>query len=326
MRAYLLPEYTGPDALRLTEIPEPRPALDELVVDVRAIGVNFPDLLFCKGLYQHRPEVPVVPGCEIAGYVAEAPAGSGWQAGDRLAAFVWHGGFAERALVPLPHAVHVPDTVSLEKAAAGLVNNHTAHFALLRRAGTRPGETVLVLGAAGGVGTAAIQVARGLRAKVIAGVSRPERASVARAAGAEDVVVLSKGFAGHVKELTGGRGVDVVVDPVGDWLFHEALRALAPEGRLIVIGFAAGDIPEVKVNRLLLRNISVMGVAFGGFIEVDPTVMQTQAVSLDNMAARGVINPPIGSRFVFQELPEALRQLDEGAVAGKAVVLLDGSQ
>ena len=324
MRALVLSEYDGPKALKIVDVEVPRRAADELLVEVRSIGINFPDLLFVKGQYQHRPDPPVVPGCEIAGVVVDAPAESGFLVGDHVAAFIWDGGFAEYARVPLRQAVPIPEHVSFAEAAGGLVNNHTAHFALARRGRTTPGDVVFVLGAAGGVGTAALQVATGLGARVIAGVSRPDRASVARAAGAAEVIVLKEGFAAEVREMTGGRGVDVVVDPVGGWLSGEALRALAPEGRLMVVGFAAGEIPQVRFNRLLLRNISVMGVAFGAFIDLEPALMPAQAVALDEMSRRGIVRPQIDTQFAFEEIPEALARLDAGDIAGKAVAVIRG--
>ena len=171
MRAFQLQDYTGPSGLVPTEVPAPEPGPEEVLVDVRAIGVNFPDLLMTRGHYQHKPPPPVVPGCEVAGVVRSAPPGSGYAEGDRVAAFVWQGGFAEQVAVPLESLVHVPDAVDLEAAAAMVVNYHTVHFALARRGGVRPGETVLVMGAAGGIGTAAVQVALGLGATVVAGVA-----------------------------------------------------------------------------------------------------------------------------------------------------------
>ncbi|MGQ4619423.1 zinc-binding dehydrogenase [Nocardia sp. R7R-8] len=326
MRALVLAEYAGPAALCVADVEVPRRERDELLLQVWAIGINYPDLLLVKGKYQHRPDPPIVPGCEVAGVVVEASAESRFRVGDRVAAFIWDGGFAEYARVPARQAVHIPESVSFSDAAAGLVNNHTAYFALARRARTEPGESVLVLGAAGGVGTAAVQVAAGIGARVIAGVSRPERAPVARAAGAQEVVVLEHGFAAEIRQLTDGRGVDVVVDPVGGWVAGEALRSLAPEGRLMVVGFAAGEIPEVAFNRLLLRNISVMGVAFGAFIDLEPTLMQTQAVDLDEMTRRGVVRPHIGGQFTFEEIPTALARLDAGAVSGKAIAFVRGDE
>lgn len=323
MRAFRLHEYTGPEGLARTDIPAPAPGAGELLLRVGAIGVNFPDLLLTKGQYQHKPPLPVVPGCEVAGTVLAAPAGSGWRPGDRAAAFVWQGGFAEQVTVPLDSVVRVPDTVSDEFAAATVVNYHTVLFALARRGGVTAGESVLVLGAAGGIGTAAVQVARGLGARVVAGVANAEQAGIAAAAGAAETLVLAPGFAAGLRDATGGRGVDVVLDPVGDWLFDEAVRALAPEGRLLVVGFAAGAIPQIRVNRLLLRNIGVLGVAFGAFLGLDPELMARQGAVLDRMVADGVVAPCIGARWSFEELPKALLALDRGEIRGKGVVLVD---
>jgi NADPH2:quinone reductase len=284
--------------------------------------VNFPDLLMTQGKYQYRPDLPVVPGCEVAGEVVRAPQGSGSVPGDRVAAFVWHGAFAEQAVAPLNSLVPVPNEIDWASAAAMVVNYHTVHFALARRGGVRPGETVLVMGAAGGIGTAAVQVALGLGARVVAGVADEGQVATARAAGAPEVVVLNEGFSARIRELTGGEGVDAVLDPLGDWLFDEALRALAPEGRVLVIGFAAGQIPQVKLNRLLLRNASVVGVAFGAFLERAPELMGEQARSLDRMVAGGTVRPQIGARFAFEELPDALGRLERGEIAGKGVVVL----
>lgn len=320
MRAYVLSEYTGPAGLTLTEVDAPTPSAGELLLDVHSVGVNFPDLLMTRGQYQHRPELPVVPGCEIAGTVLSAPEGSGWAPGDRAAAFVWEGGFAEQTVVPLDAVVRIPDGVGFDFAAGMVVNYHTVHFALARRGNLQPGETVLVMGAGGGVGTAAIQVAAGLGARVIAGVSSADRVDIAVAAGAAETIVLEPGFSAEIRERTSGRGVDMVLDPVGDWLFDESVRALAPEGRVIVVGFAAGQIPSIKVNRLLLRNVGVLGAAFGAFVGLDPELMRTQARSLDRMIADGVVDPHLGGRYSFDELPTALEDLGKGSIRGKAVV------
>jgi NADPH2:quinone reductase len=322
MRAFQLKEYVGPAGLELVDLPAPEPAPDAVLVAVRAIGVNFPDLLMTNGQYQYRPDLPTVPGCEVAGQVVLAPEGSGWSTGDRVAAFVWQGSFAEQAAIPLNALVRVPDEVDFAAAAAMVVNYHTVHFALSRRGRLQPGETVLVMGAGGGIGTAAVQVALGLGARVVAGVADEDQVATARSAGAPDVVVLHRGFSARIRELTGGRGVDAVLDPLGDWLFDEALRALAPEGRILVIGFAAGQIPQVKVNRLLLRNVGVLGVAFGAFLELDPGLMGEQARSLDGMVADGTVRPQIGARFDFEDIPEALAQLERGEIRGKGVVVL----
>ena len=290
---------------------------------MHAVGINFPDLLATQGRYQLRPELPFVPGCEIAGIVREAPAGSGWTAGQRVAAFIWHGGYAETVQVPLHMLAPVPERLSLTMAAAMVVNYHTAHFALARRGRLEPAESVLVLGAAGGIGTAAIQVAKGLGAQVIAGVSSDARAAIARAAGADEIVVLHEGFSSEVRALAAGEGVDVVVDPVGDWLFDEALRALRPEGRILVVGFAAGDIPTVKINRLLLRNVAVVGVAWGGLLDREPGLMRATSSTLNALALEGVVAPQIGRKFVFEQIPDALDALARGEIAGKAVAIVE---
>lgn len=320
MHAFQLNDYIGPGGLVRVEVDPPVPATNEVLLRVGAIGINFPDLLMTKGQYQNKPKLPVVPGCEVAGTVISAPAGSNWKPGDRAAAFVWQGGFAEQVAVPCNHIVAIPDPMDLESAAAMVVNYHTVHFALARRGHVSPGETVLVLGAAGGIGTAAIQVAKGLGARVIAGVADVSQVATANAAGASETVVLEKGFGGVIRGMTDGRGVDAILDPLGDWLFDESIRTLAPEGRLLVVGFAAGEIPLLKINRILLRNITVVGVAFGAFLELDHELMAQQAESINAMVAAGDVHPHIGARFTFDELPDALHSLDRGAIRGKGIV------
>lgn len=330
MRALLLRSYDGPDGLHLAEVPEPTPDDYHVLLEVRAIGITFPDLLMTQGQYQHKPELPVVPGCEIAGVVRQAPKGSGWQTGDRASAFVWQGGYAELAQVPLNGIVRIPAGADFATAVAIMVNYHTVHFGLVRRGRLQRDETLLVLGAAGGIGTAGLQVGKGLGARVIGGVSGDAQGRIAEAAGADDVIVLREGFSRQLREMTDGRGVDVVLDPLGDWLFDEAIRGLAPEGRILVIGFAAGDIPTLRVNRLLLRNISAVGVAWGAFLDVDPALMEEQGRLLKEMYEAGIVRPHIGARYRFEEVPEALLHLKEGKIPGKAVAEVaaaeDGSQ
>ena len=322
MRALQLVAYGGPDGLREADVPIPRADDDSIVVDVRAIGINYPDLLMTQGLYQVKPELPFVPGSEIAGLVAEAPEASGWSRGDRVAAFVWAGGYAERTRVPLNAVFPLPEGMDFRTGAATIINYHTVHFALRRRGSIVQGETLLVLGAGGGIGSAAVQVGKGLGARVIGGVADESQLDAAREAGADDVLVLSEGFSRDVRDLTGGRGVDLVLDPLGDWLFGEAIRALAPAGRILVVGFAAGQIPEIKVNRLLLKNVSVVGVAWGAFLDLDPDLMGSASRSLAEMFERGSLTPLIGHEFGFEEIPQALHQLSRGQIRGKAVVLL----
>lgn len=323
MRALELTAFDGPDALRPADTAEPHADADGIVVDVRAIGINYPDLLMTQGSYQVKPPVPFVPGSEIAGVVREAPEGSGWTVGDRVAAFVWAGGYAERVYVPLNAVFPLPDDMDFRTGAATIINYHTVHFALSRRGALRTGESLLVLGAAGGIGSAAVQVGKGLGAHVIGGVATEAQLEAAHEAGADEVLVLDQGFSAAVREMTGGRGVDVVLDPLGDWLFGEAIRALAPEGRILVVGFAAGGIPELKVNRLLLKNVSAVGVAWGAFLDIDTELMVRASRSIADMYSAGSLRPLIGQQFDFEGIPDALHQLSRGEIRGKAVVLLD---
>ncbi len=242
-----------------------------VVVDVGAAGVSFPDLLLLRGEYQLKLEPPFIPGMEAAGVVRSAPYESEFKPGQRVTALTMLGGWAERVAVPPANLRRTPDDLDDAEAVALLGNYQTMYFALTRRGALRHGETVLVLGAAGGVGTAAVQVAKALGAKVIAMVHRPHGAEFVKSLGADVVLPLTEGWLQAVKDHTGGRGADLVVDPVGGDAFDDAIRALATEGRLLVIGFASGGgIPSVKVNRLLLRNVSVIGVGYGEFVNRTP--------------------------------------------------------
>jgi NADPH2:quinone reductase len=324
MRALQLQSYDGPGALRVADIPAPRldGSTDTAIVKVMAIGINFPDLLATKGGYQHKPELPFTPGCEIAGVVQAAAPGSSRQPGDRVAAFVWDGGFADEVEVPIEALVPIPDGTEFGTAAAMIVNYHTVHFALHRRGRMNSGETLLVLGAGGGIGTAAVQVGKALGGRVLAGVANEGQRVTAEEAGADEVLVLSEGFSSVVREMTGSAGVDLVLDPLGDWLFLEGTRALAPEGRILVVGFAAGEIPTLRVNRLLLKNISAVGVGWGAFLGHDPSIVSEAGALLERMLVSGV-RPVVGARYEFEQIPDALQALERGEIAGKAVVELD---
>ena len=300
---------------------EPAAAPGHVLVEEHEAGVNFPDVLMTKGLYQMRPELPFVPGSECAGVVREAAPGSAFGPGDRVAAFPVLGAFAETVSVPEAMVFPLPDAVSFEAGAALPMNYLTVQFALDRRARLERGEVVLVHGAAGGVGTAAIQVARAMDARVIAVVSSADKIETARAAGAHHVV-MAEGFLAAAKELTDGRGVDVVVDPVGGDRFTDSLRSLAPEGRLLVIGFTAGQIPEVKVNRLLLGNLSVVGVGWGAFWQHRPDYLRSQWEALLPLLERGLLDPPIGSRHPLDDVAGALAEIDERRARGKVTLTI----
>lgn len=309
MKAIQVTTLDGPAAISVTDVAEPT---GPVLIDVHYAGVTFPDLLLTRGQYQIRPELPFVPGSEVSGIVRSAPSGSGLRAGDRVAAFPGLGGFAQTVACDPRMVFALPYGFPLDKAAALPMNYFTVDFALQRRAGLQPGETVLVQGAAGGVGTAAIQVAKALGAQVIAVVSTQDKVATAQAAGADEVV-LADGF----REAVGQR-VDVVVDPVGGERFTDSLRCLRPEGRLLVIGFTAGEIPTVKVNRLLLNNLSVVGVGWGAFWMARPDYLQDQWSRLLAMLDR--LDPAIGAVYDLSEAADALHGLDERRVQGKALL------
>jgi NADPH2:quinone reductase len=320
VKAFQLHSYDGPTALRLDEVPDPLGDADTAVVEVKAIGINFPDLLLTKGQYQRKPATPFTPGCEVAGVIRSAPASSGWSTGDRVMAFVWDGSYAEAVAIPVRSLVRIPDDMGFDVAAGLVVNHHTVHFALARRGHVVAGEQVLVMGAGGGIASAAVQVAKGLGARVIAGVAGEHESTVAKESGADDVIILEEGFSRQVRDLTGGEGVDAILDPLGDWLFDEGVRALASEGRILVIGFAAGGIPSLKTNRLLLRNVSAVGVAWGATLDKDPGLLAWGAEALHRMYAEGSVRPQLGHRFAFDEIPVALQRLDAHEIRGKAII------
>lgn len=319
MRAVQVTALTGPDDVRIADVDPPRPARGQVLVDVHTAGVAFPDVLLTRGRYQIAPELPFVPGSEVAGTVRSAPDDSGFTPGDRVAAFPGLGGFAEQVAVDGARVFPLPAGVPYEAGAALPMNYLTVHFGLVRRGRLRPGETVLVHGAAGGVGTAAVQVARALKARVIAVVSSGSKAETARRAGAHETV-MADGFKEAVAGLTDGHGVDVIVDPVGGDRFTDSLRSLAPEGRLLVVGFTGGEIPTVKVNRLLLNNLDVVGVGWGGFWLPRPAYLHEQWDALLPHLEAGRLDPVLGTRYPLADAAEALRALEARRARGKLLL------
>jgi NADPH2:quinone reductase len=321
VRAVEIFQLTGPaTATRVADRPDPDPSAG-IVVEVKAAGVSFPEVLQTRGEYQYKPELPFVPGSEVGGIVRSAPADSGFAAGDKVAAFCLTGAFAELVVAPAAMTFALPDGLDFAQGAALILNYHTAYFALVTRGRLKAGETVLIHGAAGGVGTATIQVAKGLGARTIAVVSSDEKAAVATAAGASDVVRSDGPWKDEVSALTGGAGVDVVVDPVGGDRFTDSLRSLARTGRLVVVGFTGGAIPEVKVNRLLLRNTEVIGAGWGEYIMSTGLAYGAEVgVEIAKLAAAGHIDPPIGARFPLERAGEALALMDNRQATGKVVL------
>jgi NADPH:quinone reductase len=316
VRAVQVVRLDGPAAVEVRDVPEPVRGEGQVLVDVRAAGVNFPDVLQSKGLYQYKPDTPFTLGSEVAGVVRSAPDGSPFAAGDRVVAFPGTGAFAEAVTAAPDVVLPLPDEVGFAEGAGLPMNMLTAHFALVVRGHLQAGQTVLVQGAAGGVGTACTQLATALGATVIAVVSSEAKGEVATAAGAAHVVPV-EGFKDAVKELG---GADLVVDPVGGDRFTDSLRCLRPEGRLLVIGFTAGDIPTVKVNRLLLNNIDVVGVGWGAFALGRPGFVGQQWAELLPHLRAGRLDPLISARLPLDKASEALALIDERRVTGKVVL------
>ncbi len=325
MRAQQITELTGPaSALTSGDIPEPGATHlmtgDEgVVVDVHAAGVSFPEVLQTRGEYQIKPPLPFVPGSEVAGIVRSAPDGAAVKAGDRVAAFCMLGGFAEVAVSPAFLTFRLPDELDFAQGAGLILNYHTAYFSLVLRGRLDEGETVLVHGAAGGVGTASIQVAKGLGCRVFAVVSSDEKERVAREAGADEVLRSDGPWKDEAKEASGG-GVDVVLDPVGGDRFTDSLRSLGEGGRAVVVGFTGGSIPEVRVNRLLLNNIDVVGAGWGAYVLAKPEVNRQIGEGVLALAEKGFVRPIVGARFPLERAGEALELIDGRGALGKVVL------
>jgi NADPH2:quinone reductase len=320
MKALVAQSLTGPDGLVYTDVDDPVSG-DAVVIDVGGAGVCFPDLLLLRGEYQLRLEPPFTPGMEVAGTVRSAPESSGVVAGQRVSAFTMLGGYAEQVAVAPSGVVPTPEGLDDASAAALLGNYYTMYFALARRAALRAGETVLVLGSAGGIGVAGIQIAKALGARVVALVHRPEALDFVSGVGADAVLPLADGWKQAVLDATDGRGADVVVDPIGGDAFDDAIRVLAPEGRLLVIGFAAGQgIPTVKVNRLLLRNVSVVGVGWGEFLRQSPGAQAEVGAGLAALVAAG-LRPPAPVTYPLADGAAGLRALADGKIKGKLVLV-----
>lgn len=325
MKALQITELTGPDsALQLSDVPEPGPSHfltpdAGVVVDVHVAGVSFPEVLQTRGEYQVKPPLPFVPGSEVAGIVRSAPGDAAVSEGDRVAAFCMLGGFAEVAVAPGFLTFPLSDELDFAQGASLILNYHTAYFSLATRGRLREGETVLVHGAAGGVGTATLQIAKGLGARTIAVVSTDAKEQVARDAGADEVVRSDGAWKDEVVELSSG-GVDVVVDPVGGDRFLDSLRSLREGGRLVVVGFTGGSIPEVKVNRLLLKNTEVVGAGWGAYVMGKPDVNRAIGAEVNRLVDEGFVRPIVGARFALDQAAEALKLIDSRGATGKVVL------
>ncbi len=325
MRAIQITELTGPaSALKLVDVPEPDASHpmtpgSGVLVDVHAAGVSFPELLQTRGQYQYKPELPFIPGSEVSGVVRAAPDDASVKPGDRVAAFCGDAGFAEVAVAPSYFTFKIPDQLDFAQGAALVLNYHTAYFSLLIRGRLKEGETVLVHGAAGGVGTAVLQVAKGLGASTIGVVSTDDKERVAAQAGADHVLRSDGPWKDQAKELSNG-GVDIVIDPVGGDRFTDSLRSLREGGRVVVVGFTAGSIPEVRVNRLLLNNTEVIGAGWGAGVLTHPDRTAKIGAALDELIAAGTVAPLVGARFPLEQAADALELLDTRGATGKVVL------
>jgi len=322
MQAWLCENPIGVEALSFKDMPTPAPAPGQICVAIKAASLNFPDLLIVQGKYQMKPPTPFVPGTEFAGVVESVGDGvKGFKPGDRVAAFAGTGGFATHACIPATLAMPLPAGFAFEDAAAFICTYATSHHALIDRAALQPGETVLVLGAAGGVGTASIQVAKAAGAKVIAAVSSDDKAKRCLELGADAVINYSKGqLREELKTLTEGRGPDVVVDPVGGDLAEPVFRSIAWRGRYLVIGFAQGAIPALPLNLALLKGASLVGVFWGEFAKREPQNNARMLGELASWYAQGRIKPVLDCVLPLAELPKAFERMSSRQVVGKVVL------
>ncbi len=325
MKAMVCRELTGPAALRLEEVAEPRPAPHQVRIRVRACGVNFADSLITRGQYQKQPQPPFSPGFKLSGEVLELGAGVEKIAvGDRVIAMTGYGGYAEQAAVDVNRCTPMPAAMSWEHGAAFPVVFGTSHIALWRRARLQAGETLVVHGASGGVGLTAVAIGKRLGATVIATASSPEKLAVAHAHGADHWVDVSReDVRTRIKELTDGRGADVIYDPVGGELFTASLRSVAFEGRILVIGFAGGVVPQIPANHLLVKNVDVIGVNWPAYAELHPQVMRESFQTLMHWYLDGAISPHVSARYPLEQAVEALHQVIARKTTGKVVITLD---
>jgi NADPH2:quinone reductase len=321
MRAVVVDHFVSPSELRVSEAPEPLLEHGHAMVQVRAAGCNFFDTLIVQGKYQTKPPFPFSPGGEVAGVVTRlAPGANGITVGDRVMAYVGHGGFAEHVSVPASHIYPIPDQMPFEEAAAFPIVYGTAYSAVVQRGLTRPGETLAVTAAAGGVGLAAVQIGKAWGARVIA-LASGDKLDVCKAAGADTVLDYRReGWVDELRAATSDHGVDVIVENVGGDVFEGAMKCLAWGGRLVVVGFASGKIPEVKLNRVLLKHVSVVGVHWGPMHERELGTIKNGFEALSSLYNHGKIKPHVSRTFPVERVAEALEALGTRQTVGKIVL------
>ena len=322
MKALVCSAYGTLDDLRVGALPDPVPGPGEVLIDVRAAGANFPDVLIVQGRYQFKPEPPFAPGGEVAGVVsAVGPGVERFRPGDRVMAATLWGGFAEKTVAKERQVMAIGEGLDDETASAIGITYGTSYHALKDRAALRPGETLLVLGAAGGVGIAAVEIGAAMGATVIAAASSEEKLAMARAHGAHHGIDYGReDLRARLKDLTGGRGVDVIYDPLGGAFSEQALRSIAWEGRFLVVGFAAGEIPKLPLNLVLLKGCQVIGVFWGSFAERTPERNQANLAEIVAWLREGRIRPHIDAVYGLDQAVDALRRLAARDVKGKLVI------
>ncbi len=325
MKAVLCKRHAGPEALVVENVPCPTPGPGQVRIRVHACGVNFPDTLIIRGKYQFKPDFPFSPGGEVAGEVIELGEGvTRVKLGDRVAAMSVWGGFAEEIVVDQKMVTRIPDAMDYPTAAGFLITYATTYHALVDRAKLQPGETLLVLGAAGGVGIAAVQLGKALGARVIAAASSADKLAVARENGADEGIDYVKGdLKQQVRDLTGGKGADVIYDPVGGDATDAVMSAINWKGRLLVIGFASGEIPRLALNRVLLKGCDVVGVFWGAFTEREPERSAANNQALMDLFEQGRIKPLVSATYPLERAADALREIEERRARGKIVLVTD---
>jgi NADPH2:quinone reductase len=326
MKAVLCKQYGPPESLVVEDLPSPTPGPGELVIAVRAASLNFPDVLIIQNRYQVKPPLPFSPGSELAGVVKAVGQGvTRFKAGDRVIAFTTYGAFAEEVLATEDRLVRLPEGMSFTTGAAFTLTYGTSDHALADRAALKAGETLLVLGAAGGVGLAAIEIGKALGARVVACASSEEKLAVCREHGADETINYEREeLRERVKALTEGRGLDVVYDAVGGAFTEPAVRSLAWRGRLLVVGFAAGDIPKIPLNLVLLKGSSIVGVYWGDYIRREPAHFAERFGQLAAWFKEGKLRPHVAATFPLERAAEALSLLAARRVAGKLVLTMTG--
>jgi NADPH2:quinone reductase len=322
MKAIVCRAFGPPSDLTVEEVPRPAPTATGVTIAIHRAGLNFPDVLMVQGKYQVKPPFPFTPGAEVAGVVtAVGHDVVKFGPGDRVLALCSTGGFAEEVTAEQAMTFKISDAMSFADAAGFGLTYGTTYHALVDRAKLRPGETLLVLGAGGGVGTAAVQLGAALGATVIAAAGSPTKLAAAKAAGAHETLdYTTEKLADRVKALTNGKGVDVVYDAVGGDMFDASLRCIAWEGRLLIIGFASGRIPEIPANRLLLKGCSAVGVFWGAFAAHDPQANERNFEELMRMYGQGLLHPTIGATYALEDAARAIADLEDRKIVGKALI------